>query len=111
MHKCNQPNLKNFAISTRKEKFFSSWYVNSFIRSFIQEELQLNHGKHKHLTPQVLFATLTHDDRIKFKPVDCLVKHETVLPSLKNDCHWGLAHSRNDQFPIRKDKEGERMLL
>ena len=35
-------------------------------RSFIQEELQLNHVKHKQLPPQVLFATLTHDDQIKF---------------------------------------------
>ena len=79
--------------------------------SFSQEELQLNHVKHKQLPPQVLFATLTHDDQIKHKPVNCLVKHETVLPSLKDDCHPGLAHFGNDQFPIRKDKEGEKKLL
>ena len=81
------------------------------IRSFFQEKLQLNHGKHKQLTPQVLFATLTHDDQIKFKPAHCLVKHETALPSLKDDCHPGLAHIGNDQFSIRKDKEGEKMLV
>ena len=80
-------------------------------RSFIQEELQLNHGRHKQLPPQVLFATLTHADQIKFKPVHCLFKHETVFPSLKDDCHPGLAHFGKDQFPIRKDKEGEEMLL
>ena len=54
---------------------------------------------------------MTHDDQIKKKPVNCLFKHETVLPSLKNDCHWGLAHFGKDQFPIRIDKEGEKMLL
>ena len=42
------------------------------IRSFIQEELQLNHVKQKQLPPRVLFATLTHDDQINFKPVHCL---------------------------------------
>ena len=80
-------------------------------RSFFQEELQLNHVKHKQLPTQVLFATLTHDDQIKLKPVNCLVKHETVLPSLKDDCHPGLAHFANYQFPIRKDEEGEKLLL
>ena len=76
-------------------------------RSFIQEELQLNHVKHKQLPPRVHFATLTHDDQIKFKPVNCLVKHETVLPSLKDDCHSGLAHFGNDQILIGIDNEGE----
>ena len=80
-------------------------------RSFFREELQLSHVKHKQLPPHVLFATLTHVDQIKFKPVHCLVKHETVLPSLKDDCHPGLAHIGNDQFSIRKDKEGEKMLV
>ena len=81
------------------------------IRSFIQEELQLNHVKHKQLPPQVLFATLTHDDQSKFKPVHCLVKLETVLPSLKDDCHPGLAHFGKDQFPIGNDKELEKLLF
>ena len=76
-------------------------------RSFIQEELQLNHVKHKQLPSRVRFATLTHDDQIKFKPVNCLVKHETVLPSLKDDCHSGLAHFGNDQILIGIDNEGE----
>ena len=80
-------------------------------RSFFQKQLQPNHVKHKHLPPQILFATLTHDDQIKLKPVHCLVKHETVLPSLKDDCHPGLAHFDNDQFPICKDKEGEENVI
>ena len=41
----------------------------------------------------------------------CLVKHEIVLPSLKDDCHPGLAHFGNDQFLIRKDKEGEENVI
>ena len=41
----------------------------------------------------------------------CLVKQETVLPSLKDGCHPGLAYFRNDQFPIGNDNEGEKMLL
>ena len=28
--------------------------------------------------------------------MNCLVKHETVLPSLKDDCHSGPAHFGND---------------
>ena len=81
------------------------------IRTFFQEKLQLNHGKHKQLAPQVLFATLTQDDQIKFKPVHCLVKHETVLPSLKNDCHPGPAHIGKDQFLIGNDNEGEIIVI
>ena len=77
-------------------------------RSFFQEELQLNHVKHKQLPPQVLFATLTFDDQIKSKPVHYLVKHETVIPLLEDDCHPVLAHFGNDQFPIREDEEGKK---
>ena len=77
-------------------------------RSFFQEELQLNHGKHKQIPPQVLFAKLTHDDQIKLKPMQYLVKRETALPSLKNDCHPCLAHFENHQFPIREVKEVEK---
>ena len=80
-------------------------------RSFFQEELQLNHVKHKQLPPQVLFETLTRDDQIKLKPVHFLFKHETILPSLKNDCHPGLAHFGKDQFPTRGDNEGEKMFF
>ena len=79
--------------------------------SFLQEELQLNLVKHKQLPPQVLFATLTHDDQIKLKRVNCLVKQETVLPPLKDDCHPGLAHFRNDQFPLGNDNEGEKNVI
>ena len=42
------------------------------------------------------------------KPVHYLFKDETVLPSLKNDCHPGLAHFGKDQFPfvvIMKEKK------
>ena len=78
---------------------------------FFQEELQLNHVKHKQLPPQVLFAILTHDDQIKPKPVQYLVKRETALPSLKDDCHPILAHPENHQFPIRNDKEVEKLLF
>ena len=49
-------------------------------RSFFQEELQLNHVKHKQLPPQLLFETLTRDDQIKLKPVHCFFEKETVLP-------------------------------
>ena len=45
---------------------------------------------------------MTHDDQIKLKSVQWLFKHETVLPSLKDDCHPGLAHSGNHQLPVRK---------
>ena len=38
-------------------------------------------------------------------------KHESVLPSLKNDYHTVLAHFGKDQFPTRDDNEGEKMLL
>ena len=40
-----------------------------------------------------------------------LVKRETALPSIKVDCHPGLAHFGNDQFPIGNDKEGENIFI
>ena len=80
-------------------------------RYFFQEELQLNHVKHKQLHPQVLFETLTRDDQNKLRPVHFLFKRETILPSLKNHCHPGRAHFGKDQFPTRGDNEGEKMLL
>ena len=45
---------------------------------------------------------MTHDDQIKLKPVQYLVKRETALPPPKDDCHPGLAHSGNHQLPVRK---------
>ena len=51
---------------------------------------------------------MTHDDQIKLKPVQYLVKRETALPSLKDDCHLSLALFGNHQFPIRNDKEEEK---
>ena len=80
-------------------------------RSFFQKELQLNHVKHKQVPAQVLFATLTHDDQMKLKPVNYLVKHETVHLSLKDDCYPGLAHFRNDQFPTRDDNEAKKNVV
>ena len=80
-------------------------------RPFFQEALQLNHVKHKQVPPQVVFATLTHDDRMKLKPVHYLVKHETVRLSLKDDCYPGLAHFGNDQFPLVMIMKEKKMLL
>ena len=71
--------LKKLRIIYTKGNIFGSCYKKSF--SF-QEKLQLNNVKHKQLPPQVVFATLTHDDQTKLKPVHCLVKHLTVLTSL-----------------------------
>ena len=65
----------------------------------------------KHLPLQVLFATLTHDDQIKLKPVQYLVKRETALPSLKDDCHLCLALSGNHQFPFRIEEEVEKKVV
>ena len=45
---------------------------------------------------------------MKLKLVHYIFKHETVLPSLKNDCHPGPPHFRQDQFPIRDDIEAEK---
>ena len=77
-------------------------------RSFFLEQLQLSHVKQKQLAPQVLFATPTLDDQIKLYSVQFLVKRETALPSLKDDCHPSPSHLGNHQFPIRSDKEVEK---
>ena len=45
---------------------------------------------------------MTHDDEIKLKSVQWLFKHETVLPSLKDDCHPDPAHFGDHQFPVRR---------
>ena len=80
-------------------------------RSFVREQLQLSHVKRKQLPPQILFATLTHDDQIKFKPVQYLVKRETALPSMNDDCHPSLAQLGNNQFPICNDREVEKNVV
>ena len=54
---------------------------------------------------------MTHDDQIKFKPVQCLFKHEIVFPSLKDDCHPGPAHFGNDQFPFGNHNQGEKKVI
>ena len=48
---------------------------------------------------------------MKLKPVHCFFENETVLPSLKTDCHPGLAHFRNDQFPTRDHNEAEKNVI
>ena len=101
--------IQKFLHYLHERKKFS--VADILIASFVQEQPQLSHVKHKQLPLQVLFATLTHDDQIKYKPVHCLVKRETVLPSLKVDCHPGLAHFRIDQFPIGNDIEGENIVI
>ena len=45
------------------------------------------------------------------KPVHYLFKDETVLHSLRNDCHPSLAHFGKDQFPTRGDNEGEKNVI
>ena len=54
---------------------------------------------------------MTHDDQLKLKPVQFLVKRETALPSLKDDCHPSLALLGNHQFPFRNDKEVEKNVV
>ena len=47
----------------------------------------------------------------EIKPVNCLVKHETALSSLKNDCHPILAEFGNDQFSIPINDERENITI
>ena len=53
---------------------------------------------------------MTHDDQIRPKPVQYLVKRETALPSLKYDCHLCLALSGNHQFAVRKKVVGKNVV-
>ena len=75
---------------------------------FFSRRTATQSSKTQTITSASFFATLTQDDQIKLKPVHYLVKHETVLPSLEDDCHPGLAHFGKDQFAIREDKEVEK---
>ena len=54
---------------------------------------------------------MTNDDQIKLKPVHYLVKRETALPPLKDDCHPCLALFGNQYFPIPNDKEVEKNVV
>ena len=54
---------------------------------------------------------MTHDDQIRLKPVQYLVKRETALPPLKDDCQPCLALLGNHQFLIRSDKEVEKNVV
>ena len=69
--------------------------VDKLRRSYTQKELLLIELKHKPLPPQLRFA-MSHDNQ--FKLVHCLVKHETVLLTQKEDCHPILVDFGNDQF-------------
>ena len=58
---------------------------------------------------KITFATLTQDNQLKL--LHYFVKHGTVLPSQKDDCHPILAEFRNDHFYIlNKDKRKNIML-
>ena len=111
---------KNFCTNAIDKSWETSHYLHEkttfsvadlLSRSFFLEQLQLIDLKQKRLPPQVIFAKLTHDDRIKIKPVQYLVKRETALTSLNDDCHPCLAQFGNHQFPIRKDKEVEKKVV
>jgi len=78
-------------------------------RSFIQKELLLNQLKHKKLLPQIQFATLTHDNQIKF--VHYPVKYETVLPSQKDEYPLTTADFGNNKLSISINDKGENIIV
>ena len=67
------------------------------IRSFTKEELQINHLKHKHLSPQSGFSILQINT---LKTVHYLNKHEENLPHQKHDSRPILADYGTDQFSV-----------
>ena len=74
-------------------------------RSFTKAELQLNQRKHKHQPLQIDFEILQNNT---LKPVHYLIKHEEVLPQLKQDSHRILADYGTDQFSIQNnDKDND----
>ena len=75
--------------------------------ALIQVELQLTRLKHKHLSPQIHFATLTHDNQIE--AVQFSVETETVLLLENDNCHLNLVDFRDDQFPIRNNNKVEKI--
>ena len=77
--------------------------------SFTQKELQLNQLKHKHFSPQIHFATLTHDNQIS--PVHYLAKHSVLLPSRKDDCHPILVDFRIDNFSNHNNDKGGNIMF
>ena len=96
-------NIQKLRIFYTKGKNFS--LTNLLGCSFIRKQMQMIEIKQKQLPPQFRFAILIHDSEIK--PVNCLVKHETVLASEKDDCHPFLADFGNDQFPYCIKDKGE----
>ena len=79
-----------------------------FSRPSTQEELQLNQRKHKHLLPQIHFATLKSDYQIRY--VLYLVEQEFVLRSQNDSCHPVLADFAKDEFSNRKNEKGENII-
>ena len=90
--------FQNFVFLYETEKLSAAHLLS---RSFTQRELRLNQLKHKQLPPQLEFAALTHD--VQNKPEHYMVKHETVFPSQKDDCHQILVDFGNYQFSNRND--------
>ena len=78
-------------------------------RSCTKEELQLNELKHKQLPPQIEFAVMNQANQIHH--VHYLVKHETVQPLQKDDCHPILADYGNDQLSVRINNKGEDVIV
>ena len=76
--------------------------------SLTGKEVQLNQLRRKQFLPHSSFATLTQNKQAK--PVQYLVKHETVLPSRKDDCHPTVPDFGNDQMSIRIKKGGQIIL-
>ena len=75
----------------------------------LQEKLQLNKFKHKHLPRRTDFSTRTLENQIS--PAHFLLKHETVLLSRKDDCHpFQYSFLGIYQFSLRNYNKGEQMI-
>ena len=64
---------------------------------YTKAELQINQLKHKQLPSQIDFAILQEST---IEPEHYLIKHEEVLPHLKQDSLPILADYGTDQFPM-----------
>ena len=76
---------------------------------FTQNDLQLIQLKHKHLSPQIHFATLAHVYQMKL--VHILVEEGTGPPSQKNHCHPIIDDFGNDHFIIAIIDEVENVIM
>ena len=94
--------LKLRTIYTGRKCFSVADMLN---RNLIQWELQLNQVQHKQSLPQIHSATVTYDNQLNLG--HCLIKHVTVLPSQKDDCHPNLdGFGKKHSFIRIVDKEG-----